>query len=240
MKASVTARDLARASLVDSIKAAAGRQVAAEGAARLSVRAVAREVGMVSSAVYRYFPSRDQLLTALIIDAYDDLGAAVERAAAGVPRDRARERWRATCTAVRTWAAAGPQQYGLLFGSPVPGYRAPQDTVAPAGRVPTALMAVIQQGWVAGRVRPGPEVPVTTALSGQLAIVADALGTDLPPVVVLRAAAAWTQLFGVVTFELFGQLVGSFDPATDFFDAVVDAAADQIGLLPDEAERPRA
>lgn len=230
MNASVTARELARATLIDSIKEAARRQVATEGAARLSVRAVAREVGMVSSAVYRYFPSRDDLLTALIVDAYADLGAAVEQAAAAVAPDRVRERWRAVCAAVRDWAAAGPQEYGLLFGSPVPGYQAPVATVAPGARVPTALLAVVRDGWVAGRVRRGAEAPLPGALAGQVAGVAEALAAELPPAVVLRVAIAWTQLFGVITFELFGQLIGSFDPADAFFAASVDAMADLIGL----------
>lgn len=232
MKAGITARELARATLVDSIKEAARRQVAAQGAARLSVRAVAREIGMVSSAVYRYFPSRDELLTALIVDAYDALGSAVEQAAAGVPPEQVRERWRAACNAVRSWAAADPQEYGLLFGSPVPGYQAPQDTVAPAARVPAALLAVVRQGWMAGRMEAGDDVPLPAVLSGQLATVAEALAVELPPVVVLRVAVAWTQLFGLVTFELFGQLVGSLDPADEFFAASVEAMADLIGLPP--------
>jgi AcrR family transcriptional regulator len=238
VNASATARDLARATLIDSIKQAARRQVAAEGAARLSVRAVAREVGMVSSAVYRYFPSRDELLTALIIDAYDALGLAVEKAVASVPPERARARWRAACAAVRNWATAGPQQYGLLFGSPVPGYRAPQDTVAPGARVPVALMAVVRDGWVAGRLTGSAPVASTSEqlsprLSGQLAAIGDASAGELPPAVVLSVAVAWTQLFGMVTFELFGQLAGSLDPADDFFDAAVDAMADLIGLARD-------
>lgn len=234
MSTSVTAREQARATLVDAIKQAAGRQVAAEGAVRLSVRAVAREVGMVSSAVYRYFPSRDDLLTALIVDAYDDLGSTVEQAVAGIPPERVRERWRAACVAVRSWAAAGPQQYRLLFGSPVPGYRAPQDTVAPGARVPGALIAVVRDGWVTGRVATGTAASIGPVLSDQLTRIAEAFAVELPPVVVLRVALAWTQLFGVVTFELFGQLVGALEPADEFFGACVTAMADLIGLAQDQ------
>lgn len=232
MNAGVTARELARATLIDSIKQAAQRQVATEGAAKLSVRAVAREVGMVSSAVYRYFPSRDELLTALIVDAYDDLGAAVEQAAAGVAPERVRERWRAVCAAVRHWAAAGPQQYGLLFGSPVPGYQAPSETIPPAARVPTALLAVVRDGWVAGRVQGVSDAPMPGALAGQLAAVTEALATELPAALVLRVAIAWTQLFGLITFELFGQLISTFDPADAFFAVSIDTMADLMGLAP--------
>ena len=116
------------------IKAEARRQLAAGGAQQLSLRAVARELGMVSSAVYRYFPSRDDLLTALIIDAYDALGEAAEAAAGRLRQTAVRARWTAACHAVRDWAKAHPHEYALIYGSPVPGYQAPQETIGrPAG-----------------------------------------------------------------------------------------------------------
>ncbi len=117
--ASRTARERARAELTREIKEAARRQLAAQGAQGLSLRAVARELGMVSSALYRYFPSRDELLTALIIDAYDALGSAAEAASAGLPAAEVRGRWRAVCGAMRDWALAHPHEYALIYGSPV-------------------------------------------------------------------------------------------------------------------------
>src|SRR3954464_716928 len=111
-----------RAELTREIVDVARRHLASEGAAALSLRAVARELGMVSSAVYRYFPSRDELLTALIIDAYDSVADAAEEAEAAVPRGDVAARWMATCRAVRLWAVANPQEYALIFGSPIPGY----------------------------------------------------------------------------------------------------------------------
>src|SRR5947207_12190330 len=111
--ASVRAR--VRAEMTEEIKAAARRHLAVDGAA-LSLRAVARELGMVSSAIYRYFSSRDDLLTALIIDAYDDLGAAAERAAARAPAGDVRARWAVVCRAIRAWARAHPHEYALVYG----------------------------------------------------------------------------------------------------------------------------
>ncbi|MFY9891603.1 MAG: TetR family transcriptional regulator, partial [Streptosporangiaceae bacterium] len=112
--ASIRAR--VRAEMTDEIKAVARRHLAAEGA-NLSLRAVARDMGMVSSALYRYFASRDDLLTALILDAYNALGAAVEEAD-GAVSDRAdlRGRWRSATRAVRGWALASPAEYALLYG----------------------------------------------------------------------------------------------------------------------------
>src|SRR5215212_10452622 len=119
-----------RAELTREIAEVARQHLASDGAAALSLRAVARELGMASSAVYRYFPSRDDLLTRLIIDGYDDLGAEAE--GADDPAAPPLERWLSVCRAVRTWALAHPHEYALLYGSPVPGYRAPTDTVPAA------------------------------------------------------------------------------------------------------------
>ena len=225
-----TARDRARAELTREIKDEARRQLAAEGAQRLSLRAVARSLGMASSAVYRYFPSRDDLLTALIIDAYDALGAAVEAADAAHPRPALRQRWRAACHAVRTWARDHPHEYALIYGSPVPGYRAPGDTVGPAARSPLVLVSVVRDAWAAGVLAAPAAGPLPPTLAVQTKRLAETFAPGVPDVVVARTLIAWTQLFGMVSFELFGHLVGSVDPSEDFFGYAVEQMADLIGL----------
>src|SRR5215469_12823473 len=120
--ASIRAR--VRAEMIGEIKAVARRHLETDGA-NLSLRAVARDMGMVSSALYRYFASRDELLTALILDAYNALGDTVEAADAGITdRTKLRARWFASTGAVRSWALANPAEYALIYGSPVPGYAA--------------------------------------------------------------------------------------------------------------------
>lgn len=136
------ARARARIEVTAAIKDEARRQLAAEGAAKLSLRAVARELGMVSSALYRYFPSRDDLLTALIIDAYDSLGETAEAAHSKVADAGPLRRWTTVCEAVRGWALAHPHEYALIYGSPVPGYVAPETTVPPAARVALLLIGI--------------------------------------------------------------------------------------------------
>src|SRR6476620_6445495 len=148
-----TARERVRAEVTAEITDAARRQLAEVGAAALSLRAVAREVGMVSSAVYRYFPSRDDLLTRLIIDGYDDLGAAAE--AADVPAASPAERWSVVCRAVRGWALTHPHEYALLYGSPVPGSRAPADTVPAASRVGVVLGRILGEAAHSGLLPDG-------------------------------------------------------------------------------------
>ena len=124
-----TARERARAEITAEILDAARGYLATDGAPALSLRAIARDLGMASSALYRYFKSRDELLTRLIIDAYDSLGAAAEVREATIDRNDLAGRFTAICEAVRAWALAHPNEYALIYGSPVPGYVAPADTV---------------------------------------------------------------------------------------------------------------
>jgi AcrR family transcriptional regulator len=230
--ASRTARERARAELTREIKEEARRQLAASGAQGLSLRSVARELGMVSSALYRYFPSRDQLLTALIIDAYDALGAAAEVASSAALATDFRGRWQATCTAVRTWALANPHEYALIYGSPVPGYQAPQATVASAIRAVRVMGAILADARAETRHAGArhPEQPLPPELARQVAIVSEAIAPGVDDGVLTRALIAWTQLFGMISFELFGQFVGTLEPADPFFVTAVERMADYIGL----------
>ncbi|HJQ45621.1 MAG TPA: TetR/AcrR family transcriptional regulator [Amycolatopsis sp.] len=225
MTASRTARERARAELTQEIKESARRQLAEVGAHGLSLRAVSRELGMVSSALYRYFPSRDHLLTALIIDAYDAIGDAAD--AADDPQAKPSVRWQGIWDATRAWALKHPHEYALIYGSPVPGYQAPQDTVAPAARVALALIRVAQ----AATLRPafdGPPVPAR--LDAQTRAVAEQVGTTLYPSALARLLMAWTHLFGAISFELYGQYVGSADPADAFFAYTTRQMAAFVGI----------
>ena len=215
-----SARERVRAELTAEITDAARRQLAEVGAAALSLRAVAREVGMVSSAVYRYFPSRDDLLTRLIIDGYDDLGAAAE--AADDPAAPPAERWLAVCRAVRAWALAHPHEYALLYGSPVPGYPAPEDTVPAASRVgdrPRPDPRATPRG--PARCPPAAGDARTPALVSDDAVAV--LGGEHPSLdeaVRVRALLAWSSLYGTISFELFGHFVGSVEDGDRYFDRV--------------------
>ncbi|MEW9531590.1 TetR/AcrR family transcriptional regulator [Microbispora sp. NPDC049125] len=230
MNASRTARERVRAELMQEIADVARRHLATEGAGGLSLRAVARDMGMVSSAIYRYFPSRDDLLTTLIVDGYNAIGAVVEAADAACPRDDFTARWIAVCRAVRDWALAHPHEYALLYGSPVPGYRAPEDTIAPASRDVAVYGAIIAEAWRAGRLSPPPFCPEPPAV---LASDAEAVRTLLPGVsddVVARAVVVWTGLFGMVNFELFGQFNNVITHRAELFDHNMACLGRLVGL----------
>lgn len=227
-------RARAREQMRDAILDAARAHLASEGASGLSLRAVARDVGMVSSALYRYFDSRDALLTALIIDAYDSLGAAVEQDEAQVPRDDMTGRWLAVATGVRRWALANPHLYALVYGSPVPGYAAPQDTVPAATRVTRLLAALL--GDVGARpehhVQPGDDPGVPADVLAAVGPVREFIGPDVPPRLLLRGLAAWSTLFGAVSLELFGQLHDAVeeDGRDAYFEAQMRDVAGSLGL----------
>lgn len=219
MSAGRTARERVRAELTREITEIARRQLGTAGAAGLSLRAVAREMGMVSSAIYRYFPSRDDLLTALIIDGYNALGEAVERADAAVPASDHGGRWLAVCRAVREWALAHPHEYALLYGSPVPGYEAPQDTVPAALRDTIVFARIVTEAHHAGALdpaAPGPAAP--PVIADDMARVRQAVRLDVPDDVAARGLTAWAALYGTVGFELFGQFDGVIDNRAAYFD----------------------
>ncbi|MGX1882914.1 TetR/AcrR family transcriptional regulator [Streptomyces sp. NPDC055287] len=223
------ARERARTEVTAAIKEEARRQLAAEGAAKLSLRAVAREVGMVSSALYRYFPSRDDLLTALIVDAYDAVGAAAETALAGQPARAAHTaRWTAVCNAVRTWALEHPHEYALIYGSPVPGYTAPTATVGPASRVGRTLISVVREAHQDNGIA---VPPLAVALRPEARRITGDVAPDLPPPVVAALVAAWSQLFGLISFELFGQFNRIVEDRDTFFEHSAVGLAHAVGLI---------
>jgi AcrR family transcriptional regulator len=223
-----TARERVRAELTAEIADAARRQLAEVGAAALSLRAVARELGMASSALYRYFPSRDELLTRLIIDAYDELGRAAEEA--DDPGRPSLDRWVAVCRAVRSWARSHPHEYALLYGTPVPGYRAPRDTVPAASRVGVVLGRILGDAARAGEL---PEAAGEARPGVVSADAADVLGGEhasLDDRVRVRALLAWSSVYGTISFELFGHFVGSVEDADRYFDLAMTELARLVGL----------
>jgi AcrR family transcriptional regulator len=226
-----TARARARAAITDEIMNEARRQLAAEGPAALSLRSIARELGMVSSAIYRYVDSRDDLLTRLIIEAYDSLGDATEAAVAASAALPDAERWVAAAVAIRSWALARPHEYMLLYGTPVPGYAAPDDTVAPGTRVTLALLSVVRDATTERRLDPpaaGCDLP--NDLAGDLQRLAGIVELDLTPSAVLAVLAAWAQLFGLLSFELSNQTRGVVTDHAALFEAIARLGARSIGL----------
>jgi len=216
-------RERARVELTAEIVRLARVQVEQLGAPNLSLRAIARDLGIASSAIYRYFDSRDALLTQLIIQSYDHLGDTVERADRGVKRRRDfLARWRAMTGAIRGWALANPAEYGLLFGTPVPGYAAPTDTIGPASRYTIVLVQLIVDMEAAGHTS-FEKVPV--ALRRDYARFRERFGVSASDQMLMCGMAAWANVMGAITLELFGHLHNVVDTPGALFDKVVDEHA---------------
>ncbi|MFV0460270.1 MAG: TetR/AcrR family transcriptional regulator [Actinomycetales bacterium] len=238
----LTPRQRARVETTRRIKDLALGQLATSGAGELSLRAIARELNLVSSAVYRYYPSRDDLVTDLIVDAYEDLAERLGTASCQEATDR--QAWIRAALTLREWAVDAPHRFALIYGSPIPAYTAPERTIAPAARVVAVLMSVA----VAGRVPAEAQLPsllarqLSTAAelfdsggAGAAPVASERTGTPTPHQV-LAFAAAFSQLIGALTLELGGHFVGTFTPADELYAALVDSHADALGLS--DAPRP--
>lgn len=209
-------RDESRARVTSAIVEAARREIAEHGGGGLSMRAIAREVGMVSSAVYRYFPTREALITAMVIESYGHLDAAL----AAVPsRGSNAERWAALAAALREWALGARHEFQLIYGTPIPGYVAPPETIPAAFAVATHFLRVGATRPIAGFAEP--------ALVAQLADLTQA-GYDAAGAAAVLAELA--ALVGLVTLELGGHFVGTADPATALFEALVSRQISSLAL----------
>jgi AcrR family transcriptional regulator len=236
MSAPRTARERVREEMTAEILAVAGAHVARDGAAALSLRSIARDLGMAPSALYRYFDGRDALLSALILASYEALageaGRAADRAAnSGAGDGGDAERWLAVPRALRLWAVEHPHLWGLIFGTPVPGYRAPEDTVEPYARVAEALVRPLVAAKEAGRLRTEDRArPVSDELRAAVAPVSEGLLPGMPVDKVVFALEAWTTIVGLISLEVFGHWRNTVSEPGLLFEAAIHHIADAIGL----------
>jgi len=230
-----TARERVREEVTGEILAVAGAHLGREGAAALSLRSVARDLGMAPSALYRYFDGRDALLSALILEAYEALAGEAERAAdqAGAGADPAddAERWCWVPRALRRWALEHPHQWGLIFGTPIPGYHAPRETIEPYARTAAALVRPLVVAKEAGRLGVDGDSPgISDELRDAVAPVAEGLLPGLPAEEVVLALQAWTTIVGAIGLEVFGHWRNTvWDPGL-LFEATISDLARSLGL----------
>ena len=223
-----TPRERYRAQVRAEVKERAWEQIATAGASALSLNAIAKHMGMTGPALYRYFANRDELITELVRDAYRSLADGVcEARAAGA--DAA-----GLAHALREWALADPQRYFLVYGTPVPGYHAPDDITAIASEIMGGLLDALNAPDGLNSLDAGgdrsverPAAPLDARLDAHLADHRDwAADHPAPPAVLHRALAFWTRLHGILSLELAGHFNGmGFDPAR-FYEAEL---ADLLG-----------
>jgi len=189
-----------------AIKETAWGQIARSGAASLSLRAIARELGITAPAIYNYFPDRDALVTALIIDAFTSFGDWQIEARDAVPAENLSKRMMAIGLAYRDWALAYPQRYQLIFGTPIPGYEAPREKVMPsAARSLSALAHVIENLRLAGKLN-APGFPQVNEEHKFTFEVWKQYGGDVDALSLSVAVLIWARVHGIVSLEIGGNL----------------------------------
>lgn len=192
--------------LQEAIKETAWKQIADYGAPALSLRAIARELKITAPAIYNYFPDRDALVTALIIDAFTSFGDWQLEARDSVRANDLEGQLKAIGLAYREWAHAYPQRYQLIFGTPIPGYKGPFDKIFPSSaRSLSALVSVVEGLRLAGELKVDsfpkikPEYKVSFEMWKTYGGEADALSLSVAMII-------WSRVHGIVSLEIGGNL----------------------------------
>ncbi len=203
--------------LQNAIKDIAWKQIAESGAATLSLRAVARELHIAAPSIYNYFPSRDALVTALIVDAYNSLAEVLAASLESLPAEHFPERLFALGWAYRQWAVTYSQRYLMIFGTPIPNYHAPEEITMPAAeRAMVPLIELIQTIFAAGRLRVERFAPLTPGLEAMLKMWQAATG-GIHPEILYLAQVFWSRVHGLVMLEITHQIPSFFDDPAELF-----------------------
>jgi AcrR family transcriptional regulator len=214
--------------LQTAIKETAWKQIADKGAAALSLRAIARDLNITAPAIYNYFPRRDDLVTALIVDAFTSLGESQIDSIRDLPEDEFATRLSTLGLAYREWAITYPQRYQLIFGTPIPGYEAPADVTVPAAAWSLRpLIEAIHAIFVAGRLRVERSAAMTPELESMLEAWSEFMGgTDVE--VLYSALVIWSRVHGLVSMEIGNQMPSFITDPGEIFRREIKTIEDQL------------
>ena len=239
-------RDRRRAAVIQEIKDTALGRLTDEGPDGLSLRAIARDMGLTVQSLYHYFASRDRLISALVEDGHNGLGDALETARDAHPVADRRARLVATSVAYREWALAHRSEFQLIYGTPIADYHPPPSpavaTVAPAARIGAVFRSVVFAGWSPEQLAAIPDEHLDRSLQVELATAQQKFAASeqqLPPAALQRFIRWWGQLHGLITLEVFGHLRWLAQDAGRLYRATVLQLADDIDATA-EAARQRA
>ena len=216
----------------ETIKAAARHQMAEHGTAGLTLRGIARELGVTAPAIYNYFPHLDDLITALIIDAFTDLGMAMQAADSAAPTARPADRAMAQCLAYRRWATDHPLDFQLIYGNPIPGYIAPADITIPLARRPfLGLFACFLEAHQAGELQiPAAYADVPTQMHQAIVEWKQMSGIEMPDALLALLLSGWARIHGMVMLELFHHVQPLVGEGKVFYRYELEAFLRQLGL----------
>jgi AcrR family transcriptional regulator len=228
-------RDRVRAATIEEIKQTARQLLVAEGPDAVSLRAIGRAMGMTAPALYRYFGSRDDLVKHVCGDIFteiaDDIHAAIVAAGEATGGDMT-AKIIAACEEFRRWALAHKPEFGLLFGTPLPGLEAVHDDFVDesASKFSDEFMTLFYAIWRKQPFRVPADDEIEPGLAAQLARYRDALGVDLPVGAVLTFLRCWVRLYGMVSLEVFGHLGFALEDPAAMFEYTLAELAELLGL----------
>lgn len=238
----VNRRERVRAATVQEIKDVARRQLVTEGPAAVSLRAIAREMGMTAPALYRYFPSFDHLVQALITDMYAEACTAMRSAQEQAAGQTAGKRFVTVCREFRQWAVNHPAEFGLIFGSPLPGAPAADPTRAGAAggtdagasQLAAIFLTSIEELWANTFPTPAPD-DLQSGLVEQLASWRDHIGSSLPLGALAVAVDTWMRLLGVISLEIFNHMRFAYRDGVcngePYFEQQLTELASRLGVI---------
>lgn len=212
------------------IKAAARRQMAEHGTAGIALRGIARELGITAPAIYNYFPRREDLITALIVDAFTALADAIQSAEASTPGETCGPKILAMCLTYRQWAVEHPVDFQLIYGNPIPGYEAPAEITVPLARRPfDGLFRLFLEAHQSGElVVPAEYAPVPASVRAHFAEWLPTAGYDFPDALLCLLMSGWARIHGMVMLELFEHLGPVVGDAAAFYRYDVEAFWHQL------------
>jgi AcrR family transcriptional regulator len=226
-----TRRERQREATREEILSAAWKQIGEQSVTSLSLRAIAREMGVTAPALYRYFPSRDDLVTVLIIEAFNSFSASLEASRDACKLDDHIARFRVVCKAYFQWALSNPQKYALIFGTPVPGYVLDERAGPAAQRGFLVLQNVIGEAHAAGKIS-GDAVAVRlpAALKSQYEVLKK-YGMPYTSIVTHLALSAWSIVHGMTSLYLYGYFSGFLaDQSESFVNLEIEKMIRTIGF----------
>ncbi|NUR60743.1 MAG: TetR/AcrR family transcriptional regulator [Catenulispora sp.] len=225
-------RERLRAATTTEIKEVALRLMAASGPDAITLRAIAREMGMTPNAIYSYFATRDDLVTTLISDVLTDLADCVDAAWQATAGQSPATRITAWADAFRTWSLNNPQGFRLIFGDPVPGYKAPEGGPAPeaTSRICISVTNLAAAAWPhAEHLQHGGDFAWSDFDPALAADVRTAF-PDLPPAALALALRIRGRLHGLVSLEVYGHTQGTTAASARLFDEEVSELLQSLGL----------
>ncbi len=216
----------------EQIKVAARSLMEEHGTAGLTLRGVARLLGVTAPAIYNYFPRMEDLITALIVDAFTDLAENMEKARSDANEQTIAEQITAMVMAYRNWAIRHPIDFLLIFGNPIPGYQAPEDITTPLARRPfLGLFELYTEALEKGElVIPEPYQQIPTNILKHIAGWIPGSTHRMPGGLVLLLMSGWSRIHGLVSLELLHHTGPVIGDTAALYEVEIKAILTQLGM----------